>query len=161
PARSRTGKDLVAAGIVAVAGLAVLYFGIARPVLQDRQRDAAFAARIGEVRARSEALEALGRDPPHPLAAETGGRGELIRRVRETFQCDVPPAKPVGWDEFARFIAERRKQLVSEMQREIRALKAINERMAALKAAQNAEIDALLKVANDRFEELKKRAIPN
>src|SRR5262245_58926325 len=127
PARSRTSKDLVAAGFVVVAGLAVLYFGIARPVLQDRQRDAAFAARIGELRARSEALEAVGRDLPDPASAEPGELGELIRRVRETFQRDVPPAKPVDWDEFARFTAEQRGELLAEMQREVRALKVINE----------------------------------
>ncbi|HJZ90339.1 MAG TPA: hypothetical protein VKE40_05670 [Gemmataceae bacterium] len=160
PARSRTSKDLVAAGFVVVAGLAVLYFGIARPVLQDRQRDAAFAARIGELRARSEALEAVGRDLPDPASAEPGELGELIRRVRETFQRDVPPAKPVDWDEFARFTAEQRGELLAEMQREVRALKVINERMAALKAAQNAEIEAVLKAANDKIEALKKLSKP-
>jgi hypothetical protein len=160
PARSRTRRDVVAAGIVVLAGLAVLYFGIARPALQDRQRDAAFAARIGELRARSEALEAAGRAMPDPAAASLGELNELIRRGRESLERDVPPAKPVDWDEFARFTAEQRGELVAELDREVRALKVINERMAALKAALNDKIEAVLKAANDKIEALKKQATP-
>jgi hypothetical protein len=133
PPRSRSNV-LAAGGVVALAGVA-LYFGVVRPALRDRERDAQFAARLAEQRAQADALEAVGRELPDPAAINPADIPAARRRAADLL-ARVPDVDPdsIGPDEYDRYTARQKAELGKEVARASAALKAIHDRHAALLA---------------------------
>ena len=135
PARSRTTRDLHAAGVVIAGALTILYFGVARPVL-DEHRDRRFESRLAERRAAADSLEAITRELPDPATAEPAAiRAALARASDQLKQRPAVVPKPTDRDEYERFTDEQKEQLAAEGDRALAAMRAFTEKTIALRAA--------------------------
>jgi hypothetical protein len=135
PARSRKRSDVVAAGLVVAVGLGVLYIAVVGPIIEEHRRDAAFEARVVELRARADDLEAIYGDLPDPATATVDDVEIAVRRATEPIQR-LPK---IEFDELRSYTPKQRGEVLHELTRGTEASRNVTDRLSALLAALKAK----------------------